>query len=368
MPWTTPTLRDTRRLTRDYVLSQLGAKAMIPNSVLRIMSDAMSGLANLTLLYIDWLSKQFLPDTAEQVWLDRHGEIWLKNLDGSSGRKGATYAHGEIEFAGDAATIIPIGTLLTGANNIQYQTVTAGEIGSAGLGNSNAVSLSPGAVSNLPDGDTVMVSPPLPGVVSATLQGDMTGGADTETDDQLRERILFRIQQPPMGGDANDYVAWALSVPGVTRAWAASEMGVGTITVRFMMDDLRADQGGFPNGDDVLMVEAYINRVRPVAIKDIWVLAPVPEPIDFTIKSMINDTETNRAEVEASVKEMLRQRAAPAHAINGRTVPGTTIYAAWVSEAIIECVGINSFTLIMDDHPMPYNGSLGVLGTVLYER
>jgi len=212
------------------------------------------------------------------------------------------------------------------------------------------------------------VSPGVDGVDSATLHGDMSGGTDMETDDQLRERILFRIQQPPMGGDANDYVAWALSVPGVTRAWAASEMGIGTITVRFMMDDLRADQGGFPNGDDVLLVEAYINSVRPVAIKDIWVLAPVAEPIEFTIRSLIADTDTSRAEVEASVKDMLRKRAAPAHAVNGRTVPGTTIYAAWVSEAIIECVGISSFTLEMEDHPMPYNGSLGVLGTVLYER
>ena len=52
MPWVTPTLKQTRALTRDYVLSQLGAKAMIPNSVLRIMSDAMAGLAHLTLCYI----------------------------------------------------------------------------------------------------------------------------------------------------------------------------------------------------------------------------------------------------------------------------------------------------------------------------
>src|SRR6478736_4591283 len=104
-----------------------------------------------------------------------------------------------------------------------------------------------------------MFSPPLPGVVSATLHGDMTGGADTETDDQLRARVLFRIQQPPMGGDANDYVAWALAVPGVTRAWCSPlEMGMGTVTVRFMMDELRASNGGFPLGEDIETVSDYL--------------------------------------------------------------------------------------------------------------
>ena len=90
MPWVTPTLKATRRLVRDYVLSQLGAKAMIPNSVLRIISDAMAGLGNMAYLYLDWLAKQLMPDTAEREWLDRFGIIWLTNSDGSKGRKAAT--------------------------------------------------------------------------------------------------------------------------------------------------------------------------------------------------------------------------------------------------------------------------------------
>ena len=82
MPWSTPTLKVTRGLVRDYVLSQLGAKAMIPNSALRIMSDAMAALGNLAYLYLDWLAKQLMPDTAEKIWLDRFGVIWLTNADG----------------------------------------------------------------------------------------------------------------------------------------------------------------------------------------------------------------------------------------------------------------------------------------------
>jgi uncharacterized phage protein gp47/JayE len=77
----------------------------------------------------------------------------------------------------------------------------------------------------------------------------LTGGTDQETDDELRLRVLTRIRQPPMGGDADDYVAWALAVPGVTRAWCSPlEMGIGTVTVRVMCDDLRATGDPMTNG------------------------------------------------------------------------------------------------------------------------
>ena len=78
MPWSTPTLRDVRSTIRDAITGRLpGADANVPNSVLRVLSDAMGALCHLTLQYIDWLALQLLPDTAETEWLDRHGQIWL---------------------------------------------------------------------------------------------------------------------------------------------------------------------------------------------------------------------------------------------------------------------------------------------------
>jgi len=84
VPWTTPTLREVRSLVRDAVHASLpGADANVPNSLLRVMSDNQGALCHLTLQYIDWLSLQLLPDTAETEWLDRHGQIWLVNADGT---------------------------------------------------------------------------------------------------------------------------------------------------------------------------------------------------------------------------------------------------------------------------------------------
>ena len=59
MPWSTPTLAELRGLNRDFIAAYLpGADASVPNSVLRVLSDANSGLAALTLQYLDWLARQ----------------------------------------------------------------------------------------------------------------------------------------------------------------------------------------------------------------------------------------------------------------------------------------------------------------------
>jgi len=356
MPWITPTLKETRRLTRDYVLSQLGAKAMIPNSVLRIMSDSMSGLAHLTMLYLDWLAKQLMPDTAETEWLDRHGVIWLVNADGSKGRKAATYANGTVQFEGATGTVVPIGVLLIGANGVQYQTVTEAVIGSGGLGTSQAVSLTSGLVSNLPDGTTVGLSTPVVGVDTAVLLGDMSGGVDQESDDQLRERILFRIQNPPMGGSQADYVRWATAVPGVTRAWAACEIGPGTMTVRFLMDDMYPDNYGLPQPADIIEVSDYIDSKRPVTVKDCFVMAPILFFYDITIRNLTNDDPTVRARIEEKIKELELNR----------SKPGQTWYRSWVDEAISQAVGEETHELDYETTAMPSAAYMPTLGTVYY--
>ena len=49
MPWSTPTLRDVRSTIRDAITGRLpGADANVPNSVLRVLSDAMGALCHLT--------------------------------------------------------------------------------------------------------------------------------------------------------------------------------------------------------------------------------------------------------------------------------------------------------------------------------
>jgi uncharacterized phage protein gp47/JayE len=372
MPWTTPLLRDVRSLVRDAINASLsGADACVPNSVLRVMSDNQGALCHLTLQYVDWLALQLLPDTAETEWLDRHGNIWLVNADGSKGRKLATLSSGSASFQGlQDGAVIPAGTQLLSAlslaptdfnnynNVVSFETLQDITTYMGQLVTGNIRALDPGSFGNLLAGTGLSFAPPgVPNVAQAATVISLAGGTDTETDDELRARVLQRIQEPPMGGDLTDYVQWALQYPGVTRAWAANEMGIGTITVRFLMDDLYPEYDGWPLSGDVANVQAYIDSKRPVTVKDCFVLAPIKTHIDISIGNLVPYNDEVFAEIEASIRAMLLQMAAP----------GQTIYSAWVNYAIMNAPNVQSFDLVTNaDYVMPSDGNMAVLGTIYY--
>lgn len=366
MPWITPTLADVRRRNRDYIASRLKI-AMVPNSITRVVADAQGGTAHLNLQYLDWLADQLMPDRSETEWLDRHGRLWLKNADGTKGRKAPTPASGLAKFTGVEGTILPIDTELRVASvgtGTVYRTAADAAIGS-GPTSVPVIAIDAGSVGNLDPGDNLFLVTPVTGVDSQAEVVEMVGGTDQETDDELRVRVKERIQKPPMGGDADDYVAWALAYPGVTRAWCSpKEMGIGTVTVRFMMDDLRAAQEGFPGIEDVARVQAWIDSLRPVTAIDTFVLAPLREPVSFTLLDLEPNDESTLALIEESVREMMVDRAAPAYAKDGIAQDAQTIYASWVSEAVSAAQGVDHFKLVMEDHVPPTKGHLCVLANI----
>jgi uncharacterized phage protein gp47/JayE len=320
------------------------------------MADATAALTHLTLRYIDWVTLQLMPDTAEQEWLDRHGDIWLVNADNSIGRKPGTLAVGTVTVFGIDGTTIPIATRLVGGDDWSFETTAQTDVTSSGTV-VPVRSLTYGVGGNRAAGDVLVFDTAISGVTGEAPVVEIDGGIDAETDDQLRERVLRRIRQPPMGGAAYDYEAWALSVPGVTRAWAASEMGIGTVTVRFMMDDLRASTGGFPNAADIVTVTNYLNTVRPVTVKDMFVLSPIPQPIDFTILELEANTLDVRTAIKDSIDAGLRLTAAP----------GQTIFLSWKYSAVNNAVGVQSFVLgETTDSVMLSPGHMAVLGDLSF--
>lgn len=361
MPWFTPTLKDVRKLSRDLTVAYLpGADASVPNSVLRVVSDNNAALAHENLLYLDWLALQLMPDTAEAEWLDRFAQIWL------GGRKAATYALGTVTFTGIDGTVVPVGTRMQAGNGSLYETVE--QVTLSGPTTASIHAITDGAATNAEAGSPLALVDAVSGLDGTATVVLLNGGADVEADELLRARVLERIRKPPMGGAAYDYEAWAKEVPLVTRAWAApNEMGIGTVTLRFMADQLRADVDaggnvidtsvdGFPLPEDVVIVAAYLDSKRPVAVKDFFVVAPIPQPIDMTITGLVNDTSAVRAAIRQGLLNMLDERAAP----------GQSIYRSWVDEAISVAVGEDHHELTFTTTAMASLGHLAVLGTITY--
>lgn len=359
MPFATPGLADIRKEARDFLAARLGAGALIPNSRARAFADGNAGLAHLTLLYLDWIAKQMLPDTAEAEFLrERHAQIWL------GGWKRATFASGTVLATGSSGKSIPASSRITGP--VAYETSRLVILGD-GPTSVPIHALEPGALGNLDNGALLAFAASIEGV-DATLTVDaLSGGGDEESDEDLRVRVLDRIRKPPMGGDADDYVAWAEEFPGVTRAWCSPlEMGVGTVTIRFMMDDLRATDAGFPNSDDIDALAAYLDTRRPVTVKDMYVSAPEASPINFTITNLVPDTTEIRASINLSVAAMLKDKAAPAYAVNGVAVPAQTIFHVWIAQAVMETAGVESFDMSASDFTMSNASRMAVPGTITF--
>jgi uncharacterized phage protein gp47/JayE len=251
MPYARPTLADLRNGVEQDIASSLpGSDPLLRFSNLNVLAVAMAGLANLHYGYLDWISKQAVPFTSTDEFL----EGWA-GLIGIV-RKPATSASGAVTFAGTNGTVIPSGASLVRGDGVLFTATSAATVGGGSAvvpatANVDATGQS-GAFGNTPVAAVLTLGQAIAGVQSSgAVSAAFTGGADLETNDALRSRMLAAYQAPPQGGDKADYVRWALAVPGVTRAWCAPNgFGAGTVVVYVMLDITESSHNGFPQGSN----------------------------------------------------------------------------------------------------------------------
>jgi uncharacterized phage protein gp47/JayE len=348
MPFSRPLLPELINRTRDDIVSRLPNPDLLRRSDGEVYARAMSGTAHGLYGYLDWLSRQLIYDTADGDMLERWASIW------GITRKQATVATGQVKFTGTNGIVIVAGTQLAAYDGQLYTTASDATI-AAGIVWATVNAVIPGLAGNRLTGQTFTLQAPVSGVNSGALAGVMTGGTDTETDDSLRYRLLLRIKQPPQGGDKTDYEAWALAVPGVTRAWVyPQELGIGGVTVRFMMDDNYVN--GIPLAGDVAVVAAYIDPLRPVTAT-VTVAAPVAVPLNFTINALSPSNTTVKAAITHELSDLIDREA----------VPGGTIYLSHIREAI--SIAADEFDHVLTTpaaNVTNVTGAINTMGTITW--
>lgn len=349
MPFSRPDLATLiARAEADIETRLPGADARLRRSNLNVLARVHSGAAHGLYGYLDWIARQVIYDTAETELLERWAGIW------GIGRKPAAPATGAATLTGTNGTVIPAGTRLVRSDAAEFL-VDAEATVSGGTASVSLTADMAGQAGNTAAGSALSMASPIAGIsATATVAvGGLTGGADIETDDLLRERFLARIRQPPHGGAAHDYVAWALEVEGVTRAWCyPQELGLSTITVRFVRDD---DASPIPDAGEVAAVQAYIDVLRPVTA-DVTVVAPVAVPIVFQIQ-LTPGTATVKAAVEAELRDLLLREAEP----------GATILLSHVREAISIAAGEADHVLVSPAADVTHTtGQMATFGSITW--
>lgn len=349
MPLSRPTLAELiERAAADIEAQLPGADARLRRSFLNVLARMHGGAMHSLYGYLGWASQQLFVDTAESAMLDRFASQYDKP------RLPASFAVGPVTFAGTNGVVVPAGTELQRGDGAQFITNSDALIG-AGVATVDVTALAAGAEGNTSVGTVLSLVQPVDGVSSASTvaSGGIAQGADEEGDDALRARILSRIRLPPMGGSAADYEAWALEVPGVTRAWVYPiEGGPGTVVVRFVRDN---DVSFIPDAGEVTSVQAYIDARRPLTAQ-LTVAAPTAAPLDMSITITPNTVAVKDA-VTAELQDLLLRE--------GR--PGGTILLSHLREAVSVAAGETNHVITVPSADVTHaSGLIPTLGTITW--
>lgn len=251
-------------------------------------------------LYVqtDWLARQCFPQTAQGEWLDRHAA--LRALE----RRGALPAEGMIRFSVDTAAgadlIIPAGTVCTTAGLVRFETAEAAVL-PAGATSVEvfARAVEAGTAGNVPAGSILSMAVPPVGVSRCVNAAAFTGGADEESDESLRARVLETYRRMPNGANAAFYEQTALSFEQVAAATVLPRnRGIGTVDV------VVSAMSGLPGAELLEALDDHFRQLREIAV-DVAVKAPAVKPVDVTVEVKAAD-ETRLEKVKADVEQALR--------------------------------------------------------------
>lgn len=217
--------------------------------------------------YAQWLKLQMFPQTAQGVQLDYHAQLRSLARKGAETARGLLYFTVEKEAAADL--LIPKGCICStqGKNPLRFETT---EDGTIKKGNKAiyiaAQAVKPGAQSNVLPGTVTMIVTPPAGVTDVINQSAFSGGADAESDDELRLRILEHIKNIPNGTNRAFYKNAAESFEGVHSAGVVPRgRGAGTVDIYL------AGKASAAGNALVKRVQEYMDSAREINV-DVKVL------------------------------------------------------------------------------------------------
>lgn len=364
MAFQRPTLDQLIERVKTDIKGGLNLVNVARRSFINVISRAIAGMAHLLYSYLTWISKQVFPDTAELEYLERWASIWGVT------RSESTFAELNIIITGSETGVVPAGTVYQREDGFQYTLDAEIIIGAGGSETGKVIASESGSNGDLDIGTVITLLSPIANVDSeATVDSVVVDADDAESDDSLRARLINRLQLPPLGGSANDYIQWALAVPGVTRAWVLPlYLGAGTVGVSFVTDN---DDPIIPSPAKVDEVQDYIDFLKPVTAL-VTVFAPTEAPMDLVIKIKPNTTEV-QDNITAELEDLVKRDATLAGSYKG---PGETndgsILLSKIRQAISIAVGLEDFEIDTINGQTPANvipaqGELITLGTITWQ-
>lgn len=230
----TPT---TKELS-DNIVAQLQASfgqtvPLLPKSFIRVLSKVLAGVFILLYKYGGYIFLQMFVQSASAkdttiLGVTVNPLTFWGRLVGVGDPVAATNAELTIDITVEQQIgTLPSGSQLIGAlNGVTYITIGTVALSSATVSATvKAVSDQSGGggagvVGNLDNGSIISFANPLDYVARDTVvTGTTVTGANAESVDAYRQRVLDKFQKRPLGGAYADYLTWGLEVPGIINVY-----------------------------------------------------------------------------------------------------------------------------------------------------
>lgn len=323
MPFARPTLAELIARTKSDLRGRLEIGGpLVRRAMADVLGTVWAGTVHHLYGYLDWVARQLFAGTAEKDALLRRAALY------GITPTPASFAAGNVTATGTDGSPILAGTILRLDAAIAYRVVTGQTIAS-GTATLPVVALLAGSAANLAATSPLSFESPVPGVNAAAevAAGGIAGGVNEEGTEEVRDRLKLRLREPPQGGADQDYEAWALAVPGATRAWVyPHELGLGTVVVRFVTDDPETGEVGFPDPAAVAAAQSALEAQRPNTA-EVTAAAPTSLAVAFTVALTPNNADT-RAAVAAELEDLLRREGQPGDVVGSRRIPISKIRTA----------------------------------------
>jgi len=260
MSLTTPT---TGQIS-DNIIAQLEASLnqtipLLPKSFLRVLAKVLAGVFILLYKYGGFMFLQIFVQTASANETTVNGKTIIPlvewgRLIGIGDPVAATQAELLIDITVENQVgTLPSGTQLVGAlNGVTYITIGAVALDAATVqANIRAVSDQTGGggagtIGNLDPGAIVSFANPLANVArDAIVDSQVVTGADAESTEAYRQRIIDRFQKLPQGGAYADYELWGEEVAGIVNVYPYTSDDPGQVDVYV---EATPESSGDPDG------------------------------------------------------------------------------------------------------------------------
>jgi uncharacterized phage protein gp47/JayE len=257
------------------------------------------------------------------------------------------------------------------SKTFQYQTNIVGSGTATGtiiVGVTRAIidikSETAGDITNLNVNEQLTLLSPIVGIdntAKVTFDG-IGGGANVESDERLRSRLKFKLQNPVTLFNAVQIELLAKELSFVDRVFVFEiTPDVGQVTIYILKEN-----NVIPNASELQQITDKIEEtILPVntAIADVFVLAPTPIIVNFVFSSITPNTETMKTSITNKLIEFF----------NNQTSVGIDITENQYNCAIQSTIDLDTgeilqdFTLISPTGDITITGGeIGVLGGVSF--